>query len=756
MVVSGHTIAYRSPRHFAREGHPLSHTDVSSATYCAQTRTSTRFGARILAAACALALTLGASSAAHASDPWTLVVVPDTQHYVDNSNNLDDFTTQMQWIADNISERNIAFVSHLGDVVQHGDRSLEWDRAELAMEIIDDEVPYGVAIGDHDYNEEERRSSGAPEYIARFGAARYAGRSWYGGASPDEKSHYQVFSAGGRSFLHLTLEWEAPGSPADSASPIGWAHQVLRAHADMPTIISTHSYVWDEEYEEGRTNGIEEDGGNGTSGEQIWSALIANQPQVFMVLNGNFHNGSSQFEADDPSGPSSDGEFHQVASNLHGLPVYEMLSNYQDYPNGGDGWIRLITFEEGGGQGNLDRIRVQTYSTTLDAYQTDGLSEFSFDLDFAARFDAIPPALDLQRTTVTSGADTYVWAKYENSNYGDRDDFRVDSVDYGLQQSLLRFDFHAGALPAGAQVVRAELHLRLQESGNGFRMHRMRVPWEEQAVTWRTMDGGVDIDGSEAEAEADLITRAYMSDGESPGYSIFDVTASVQAWAQGAENHGWVMEPLGGDKLSFDSFDSGDFVPVLVVDYLGVGAGSSHTSTVHAGEDAHLWRKYPDQNYGADSRIRIDYSDGKTSNSGIMPMQGLLRFDVAAAVPEDATVTSARLRVRLTDSGNGFRLHRVLRAWSEDSVTWNSFGEGVDDDDVDAASLPDAITSDYLSEPSSAAYIELAVTGAVQAWVQGQANHGWALLPLGDDKLLIESMQGSELRPELVIDYTLP
>jgi len=40
--------------------------------------------------------------------------------------------------------------------------------------------------------------------------------------------------------------------------------------------------------------------------------------------------------------------------------------------------------------------------------------------------------------------------------------------------------------------------------------------------------------------------------------------------------------------------------------------------------------------------------------------------------------------------------------------------------------------------------------------VQGQANHGWALLPLGDDKLLIESMQGSELRPELVIDYTLP
>jgi hypothetical protein len=139
-----------------------------------------------------------------------------------------------------------------------------------------------------------------------------------------------------------------------------------------------------------------------------------------------------------------------------------------------------------------------------------------------------------------------------------------------------------------------------------------------------------------------------------------------------------------------------------------------------------------------------------------MPMQGLLRFALQDAVPAQATITHAVLRLRLTDSGSGFRLHRMLVPWSEQTATWSSLGEGIDDDGTDAAVEPDVITGNYLNEPSTATYLSFEVTDAVLAWIAGQANHGWALLPLGDDKLIIETFQGNELRPALIIDYTLP
>jgi hypothetical protein len=696
------------------------------------------------------------AGAAHAEISWSLVMVPDTQHYVDDPDNVDDFMTQMRWVADNVVPRRIAFVTHIGDIVQNGSSRTEWDRAERAMDLIDGAVPYAVAIGDHDYVVEEDRSSGAPEYVARFGAARYAGRPWYRGSSADQKSHYQIFSAGGRTFLHLSLEWEVPGTVGDPGTAMGWAQQILDSHPTLPTIISTHSNVWDQAGEKGRTNGIEESDGDGASGERVWSDLVANQPQVFMILNGHSHKGSSQYDPtdpnDDPAGPSSDGEYHQVSTNWHGLPVFEMLADYQDYPNGGDGWIRIINFEEGTGAGGLDRIRVQTYSTTHDAYQTDSFSQFAFDLSFATRLDAIPAPLPVERVTIGSVDDTYVWQNRASTNYGTSASIRVDTADSGAQQGLIRFEVGFGStIPAGAEIVNAELRVALTDSGNGFALHRMLRSWSEGSVTWSSLGGGVNADGSDAAATPDLVTFNYLSEGESPGYSIFDVTASVRAWAGGQANHGWAVLPRGSDKLIFDSAE-GSRPPRLIVDYLP--PGRPHQVTLASGQDTYIWRASPAQSFGTADRVRIDTSDGQTSGSGLMPMQGLLRFDLQGAVPAGATVTRAELRLRLTDSGAGFRMHRMLVPWSEQTVTWNLLGAGVDDDGTDAAVEPDVITGDYLTEPA-AAYLPFEVTDAVRAWVAGQANHGWALLPLGDDKLLIESFQGTELRPVLVIDYTL-
>lgn len=322
--------------------------------------------------------TAGGNQAVTAPDPWTIVALPDTQKYSQSSTLITYAQDQVDWIADNVDAENIVFVSHEGDLVEHGDDRTQWERMHSVMNTLDDTVPYATPPGDHDWFIEEDRSSSTEYYREFFGAARYEGRSWFGGSAPNDLSHYQLFSAGGYDFLHIDLEWEAPGEASDPDTALGWAQNVLNTYPDRPTILTTHSYVWNGD-PPGRTTFVQENNGNGCSGETIWQEIIDPNPQVFMVLNGNFQ-----------EGPGSDGgEYHQVSTNIADRSVYEMLACYQDYPNGGNGWLRLVRFVPDGGSNGLDRIMVRTYSPSLDAYQTDSSSQFSFDLSFASRF-ALP------------------------------------------------------------------------------------------------------------------------------------------------------------------------------------------------------------------------------------------------------------------------------------------------------------------------------------------------------------------------------
>lgn len=310
---------------------------------------------------------------------FTLVVLPDTQFYSETDSLAGIYEAQTRWIVDNLAEKRIAFVSHEGDLVQHGGVRSEWVRADRAMDLLDGQVPYSAAIGDHDYMETELRSSGAALYLEYFGAARYRNYDWYGGTAPNGLGHFQFFTAGGRTFLHLALEWGAPGPVTDPTTPLGWANSVLKRYPDIPTIVTTHSYMWDRVGAEGHAPIVEDNEEIGSSGVTIFEDLIKPNPQVFMTLSGNYHRG--------PEG--NNGEWQQVSTNDAGLPVYEMLANYQTYTNGGDGWLRLLEFLPAGGAGGLDRIRVKTYSPTLDAYRTGERSQFFYDLDFDARFGAI-------------------------------------------------------------------------------------------------------------------------------------------------------------------------------------------------------------------------------------------------------------------------------------------------------------------------------------------------------------------------------
>lgn len=524
---------------------------------------------RAVGAASTLPLLAGASSApSRAADgSWTVVALPDTQYYANNERRYRFAVEQTDWIAANVDDENIAFVTHEGDLVQEGDIAAQWDRMDRAMATLDGVVPYSTLPGNHDYAETRNRSSGLDNYRTYFGESRFGGYEWFGGTGPDgeESNSYQLFSAGGYDFLHLALEWET----RDTA--LEWAQGVLDRHPDRPTIVTTHAYLTDgdknggSDSDPGRTRYIEEEDGDGNPGEAIWKRLIEPSPQVFMVLNGHYHENLNQ-DAD----PQTSGEYHQVSENSGGQSVYEMLANYQSRDGSGFSLLRLISFEPG--EGDPDRIRVRTYNPYKDEYEEDSNSDFAFDLDFSERFNADSSVNTVSFQQGTGGyegtSDTNLREVDPQTAYGTASEVTVDTDDPqgsdNRAQALVRFDGVVGdgdgQVPPSATVKSATLTVETVNDGDGGAVHRLLREWSE-SDTWASLDGGIAVDGSDATADPETETGTV-----STGQTTIDVTAGVRAWVGGEPNRGWVILPLGDDGWDFSTAE-GETPPRLTVTF---------------------------------------------------------------------------------------------------------------------------------------------------------------------------------------------
>jgi hypothetical protein len=211
------------------------------------------------------ALVLAACGATAYAEGWRFVVIPDTQFYSNSTiaTQRDTFGQQTQWIVDNRTSQNIQFVSHIGDIV-NDDTPTQWTVADTAMDKFDiynaanplNPLPYSATLGNHDYGGISNKAAGTTNYRQYFGSQRYAyaAGAWYGGTPTGganevykDRNHYQIFTAGGRQYLHLNLEW-LPGT-ADNGSATSviydWAQTIINAHPGMPTIISTHEHIFD-------------------------------------------------------------------------------------------------------------------------------------------------------------------------------------------------------------------------------------------------------------------------------------------------------------------------------------------------------------------------------------------------------------------------------------------------------------------------------------------------------------------------------
>jgi hypothetical protein len=272
---------------------------------------------------------------------FTIIVLPDTQHYSEKYPQI--FDNQTQWITENKENLNIVFVTHLGDIVNQWADLNSWEDANSSMSKLDDNMPWGILPGDQD---------GAPysenlsSYNTYFGYERFSDKNWYGGAYQNENTNnYQLFSAGGDDYLIIHIQY----APSDDI--LIWANNIINEYSNRKVIISTHDYM--------ASFGINV---RSDVGEGIWQNLVKpHSDQIFLVLCGHWP------------------EEGRRTDTVGGSVVHQLLADYQFRANGGNGWLRILEFSH-----LQDKIFVKTYSPYLDKYETDSNSEFTLDYDMTA------------------------------------------------------------------------------------------------------------------------------------------------------------------------------------------------------------------------------------------------------------------------------------------------------------------------------------------------------------------------------------
>lgn len=299
----------------------------------------------------ATALTTGvfvAPANAADADPFTIVLIPDTQNYT-YSNRTSYLNGQMDWIVSSSSTLNTKYVAHLGDLVSEYPNATQWQIISNAMKRLDDAgVPNSVVPGNHDFDTATRAVG---PYDTYFPVSRYDQAAWnsptvqYGGylgqnqfgaddADRENMDSYTLLSAGGRDFLILNLEFEAPGYA------LSWADRVIAANPDRIVIMVTHSFL---ALDGSRRTSPQSTGG--TAPAAMWTDFVYTHCQIRMVLSGHEHNGDL-------------GESRRTDDNACGQPVHQLLSDFQDRANGGNGWLRYLTFDPVAGT-----VTAKTYST---------------------------------------------------------------------------------------------------------------------------------------------------------------------------------------------------------------------------------------------------------------------------------------------------------------------------------------------------------------------------------------------------------
>ncbi|HEX6971042.1 MAG TPA: metallophosphoesterase [Limnochordia bacterium] len=277
-------------------------------------------------------------------EPFTIAVLPDTQYYAQSYPVI--FTRQLQWIASRAAEQNIVLALQLGDITDDN-APYQWERAVSSFGLLEGVMPFMLAQGNHDIGANGAAADRAESLInAYFPPGKLP---WVTGTFEPGRieNSYALFHFQGEDYLIISLEF----GPRDEV--LAWANEVIAAHPDHRVILFTHSYIGrDGSYTDSAERYDLAANPNTTvnGGDEIWRKLVSRHANAFISLSGHVYARTIP---------------RRLSHGLHGNTVYEMLIDYQGDPNGGNGYLALLTFRPDG------MIEVQAYSPYLGQGRQD-------------------------------------------------------------------------------------------------------------------------------------------------------------------------------------------------------------------------------------------------------------------------------------------------------------------------------------------------------------------------------------------------
>lgn len=262
-----------------------------------------------------------ASDALPSPTPFTLLRLSDTQRMAYSYPSA--LRKMGGWISENLVRRNIILAVQTGDAVEHGANNTQWAAVDACLSAFQQKIPYFAIAGNHELGVREKNYAWFLErpYIRALPQEQV----FEGG-----KAAYMTFHAGGRDFLLLGAGWDAELAATD------WMNEVLFAHPDHVAILLFHGFM-------------DRAGRLTTVGRKLYPAVVANHPNVRMVLCGHIPGHFSRTDLLDDDG---DGTPERK--------VHIMLYNFQHYTDR-CGQLRLLTFDPLAGS-----VSVETYSPVTD------------------------------------------------------------------------------------------------------------------------------------------------------------------------------------------------------------------------------------------------------------------------------------------------------------------------------------------------------------------------------------------------------
>jgi hypothetical protein len=541
-------------------------------------------------------------------EDFTIIHIGDTQHY--SQSYPATFTAITQWIRDNQATRNIVFVSASGDLVNTGSDTNQWDNADAAYDLLEpailpdllDGVPFGCAPGNHDMD-----SHGNPEFTQTyndyFGIERFCPsgncRSYYGGNfdGTDNDNNYELFSAGGMDFIVIHMEYNT--SPPTATAERAWADGLLQTFSDRRAIITSH-YLME----------IGEGGAFSAQGQAIFNDLL-DRPNLFLMLAGHKHGEGKRLDT------------------AAGGDVWSMVANYQDEPNGGNGWIRILEFSPVN-----DEIRVFTWSATLQQFQTDADSQFVLSYDM----EGGPPFVNLGTVSgVPSGSDAFLtWP----------------------------------GLTPGAEY---EWYVEVSDGTTTT----TGPDWT--FVTQCSVDGDCD-DGNVCTLDTCNAGTCDYTDDDGLSCDDGDFCTTTDECSAGSCAGTAVSCPVGQACDPANGLCIAD--PITETFEQGVGG--------YAGTfDTYLASDSPTADNSAATSLDVNLSP---ESHTLLRFEQVFQSE-GGPIPDGAIIDSSTLTVNVTDaSAQGASLHRMLQPWN-DTETWNFWVNGIQAADVEAVTKPDVSSS---------------------------------------------------------------